>query len=282
MITCNLKGGLGNQLFQIFATIAYAMSHNKPFFFLNLSTLGSGLTIRPTYWDSFLQGLKSFLKTTEQMPQFLTIREQSFHFTPIPQNFVAGYGIVLDGYYQSYKYFQRYQTLIYILIKLDIKQHMIRGIESFRNHLDFSSTTSLHFRIGDYQLYPDTHPILPLNYYKNALKYVMDQSTNFVNVLYFCEDADLAKVETMIGELKTVFPTLKFCRANPTLSDWEQMLLMSVCRNNIIANSTFSWWGAYLNQDQIKTVCYPTHWFGKGVNHDTIDMFPEDWMPIVY
>ena len=110
----------------------------------------------------------------------------------------------------------------------------------------------------------------------------MDQSTNFVNVLYFCEDVDLAKVETMISELKTVFPTLKFCRANPKLSDWEQMLLMSVCRNNIIANSTFSWWGAYLNQDQIKTVCYPTHWFGKGVNHDTSDMFPEDWMPIVY
>jgi hypothetical protein len=285
MITCNLKGGLGNQLFQIFTTIAYAMSHNKPFFFLNLSVLGNGdngSTIRSTYWNSFLQSLKPFLKSMEQMPQFITIREQTFYFTPIPQNFVSGYGIVLDGYYQSYKYFQRYQRLIYTLIKLDIKQQMIRSRESVRDNLDLNSTISLHFRIGDYKLYPDTHPILPLKYYKKALKYVLDENANnFVNVLYFCENVDLTKVEKMVGELKTTFPTLKFCRASPLLSDWEQMLLMSVCHSNIIANSTFSWWGAYLNQNVTKIVCYPTPWFGKGVSHNTTDMFPEDWVPIV-
>jgi hypothetical protein len=56
------------------------------------------------------------------------------------------------------------------------------------------------------------------------------------------------------------------------------MLLMSVCDHNIIANSTFSWWGAYLNQNPSKIVCYPGTWFGPALKHDTRDLFPTDWV----
>ena len=73
---------------------------------------------------------------------------------------------------------------------------------------------------------------------------------------------------------------LTFVRANPLLEDWEQMLLMSLCNYNIIANSTFSWWGAYLNTNICKIVCYPDKWFMPEANKDTNDLFLDDWVQI--
>jgi hypothetical protein len=64
------------------------------------------------------------------------------------------------------------------------------------------------------------------------------------------------------------------------LEDWEQLLMMSSCGHNIIANSTFSWWGAYLNSNPDKIVCYPETWFGPKAQHDTLDLFPEDWIKV--
>jgi hypothetical protein len=95
--------------------------------------------------------------------------------------------------------------------------------------------------------------------------------------LYFCENEDLKEVEDIIKKLQLQYKFLKFERANPLLADWEQMILMSLCNYNIIANSTFSWWGAYLNDNPEKIVCYPEHWFMPQAKKDTSDLFPEDW-----
>jgi hypothetical protein len=69
-------------------------------------------------------------------------------------------------------------------------------------------------------------------------------------------------------------------RGDNTLADWEQLLLMSCCHHNIIANSTFSWWAAYFNSWKDKIVCYPSVWFGNIANHDTKDLCPEEWIKI--
>jgi hypothetical protein len=87
-------------------------------------------------------------------------------------------------------------------------------------------------------------------------------------------------VESTITHLKTKFPFLKFQRANPLLSDWEQMLLMSLCEDNIIANSSFSWWSAYFNSSVDKIVCYPSVWFGKDLKHNIKDLCPSKWRKI--
>ena len=71
-----------------------------------------------------------------------------------------------------------------------------------------------------------------------------------------------------------------FIRASNDLSDWEQMILMSCCRDNIIANSSFSWWAAHFNTNPDKIVCYPAIWFGEVAGHDTRDLCPNEWHKI--
>ena len=98
-------------------------------------------------------------------------------------------------------------------------------------------------------------------------------------ILYFCEEQDNAAINIKI--LKRRFKNLKFIKGDDKLADWEQMLSMSCCEHNIIANSTFSWWGAYFNANKGKIVCYPNQWFGPKLAHkNTKDICPEEWVKI--
>ena len=70
----------------------------------------------------------------------------------------------------------------------------------------------------------------------------------------------------------------EFIKVSDEYHDWEQLLIMSVCDHNIIANSSYSWWGAYLNENKNKTVMYPEKWFGKKMQqHNLCDLFPLTW-----
>ena len=100
-------------------------------------------------------------------------------------------------------------------------------------------------------------------------------------VIYFFEKKDIEQVSNNITMLKETFPRLIFQKPPENLQDWEEMLSMSCCNHNIIANSTFSWWGAYLNENNDKIVCYPSVWFGQMLsNHCTKDLFLNDWKKI--
>jgi len=78
------------------------------------------------------------------------------------------------------------------------------------------------------------------------------------------------------------FPIIEFERATNTLDDWQQMLLMSCCNHNIIANSSFSWWGAYFNVNPTKIICYPSIWFGPKMSDVVVtDLFPDEWVRII-
>lgn len=286
MISCRLCGGLGNQLFQIFTTIAYAIKYSKPFFFLNNQQLGNGSngsTIRYTYWETFLTAMKPFLKNANEIPQLMFIYEKTFLHEDIPENLQHNYGTLLVGYYQSPKYFNNYKEVISKLLKIDLKKMIVKN----RVKINFNDiyTISMHFRFGDYKKYPEIYPLLDYSYYKNALSYIVKEISNFgikkeIVVLFFCEDDSLLESDNIIVKLKKNFPKIRFQRADNKLEDWEQMILMSLCDHNIIANSTFSWWGAYLNSIAGNIVCYPEQWFMPEANKDTSDLFLEDWVPI--
>jgi hypothetical protein len=148
----------------------------------------------------------------------------------------------------------------------------------YNSMYDFEHTISMHFRLGDYKALPTHHPILPLSYYIKALRYIITTSSKTSwQVLYFYELEDAEQVEENISTLKSQFPSISFIPVSSTLSDWEQIILLSLCKHNIIANSTFSWWGAYLNT-QNPIVCYPTTWFGPAQGKKNLsDLFPESW-----
>jgi hypothetical protein len=290
MISCKLCGGLGNQLFQIFTAISYAFKYSKPFFFLNNHQLGNGSngsTIRYTYWETFLTSLKPFLKNMNEIPQLLFITENDFVYQELPDNFNKKYGTLLVGYFQSPKYFDKYKEPICKLLKIDLKKFSVKN--KVLINFDKIHSISIHFRFGDYKKYPNVYTLLTEKYYTNALNFIVNEleqrkinleiQKNIV-VLYFCENESISEVEEIINNLKKSFRHIKFIRAEFGLEDWEQMLLMSLCQHNIIANSTFSWWGAYLNSNANKIVCYPEQWFSPEAHKDTSDLFLEDWVKI--
>lgn len=283
-VTCSLMGGLGNQLFQLFTTIAYSIENNSTFIFPYSTELKIGIT-RPTYWDSFLSGIKLFTTfnnkeiTNEMISKYPQHREIGFHYLKIP-SYANTPKIMLSGYYQSYKYFEKFQKQIYELIHLEEQKTQIKNEYStlFQNDIN----VSMHFRLGDYVGKEQYHPVMNVDYYENAINYLITKiNTNQFTILYLCQDIDNQTVELMITGLRIVFPTINFVKVDDNIDDWKQMLIMSNCNHNIIANSTFSWWGAYFNTNN-STVCYPAKWFGPAFGHYNInDLFPTQWHKII-
>ena len=278
MITCNLKGGLGNQLFQIFAVMAYSLKHGKPFKFLYTDSVPS-VTPRHSYWESFLKSLKSF--TIHTYPANLKmIQHNGMDYKALSASLESEHTI-FDGYFQSHKYFEERQNDIFRLIRLE--EQRAECLAKHGGVFGLTNTISMHFRLGDYKNLEHFHPIMGFEYYKNALTHILSSCQNQKwKVLYFCEAEDTNDVQHIVRGLSEVFPLLTFEKASDQIADWEQMLLMSNCTHHIIANSSFSWFGAYFNTtNKDKIVCYPNTWFcGSGANIRVDDLFPPSWQKI--
>jgi hypothetical protein len=276
MITCNLKGGLGNQLFQIFAIIAYSLKHSQPFKFVYTDFVPS-ITPRHSYWESFLKSLKAF--TIKEYPSTNTkiLRYPDMDYRELPAS--SSEHTIFDGYFQSYKYFEERQGDIFRFIQLE--KQKAECLTKYAS-MDLKNTISMHFRLGDYKHLGHFHPIMGFNYYKNALTHILSSCQyQRWKVVYFCEAEDNNDVINIINSLAEVFPLLTFEKASDQMADWEQILVMSSCTHHIIANSSFSWFGAYFNSNKEKIVCYPNTWFcGSGSNIRVDDLFPPSWQKI--
>ena len=290
MITIQLMGGLGNQLFQIFATIAYAIEHGHQFVFPYTDVLLVGKA-RQTYWNNFLSNFTIFTTkspvckfSNNDLKLLPVLKEPSFKYEKIP-HVSSNTSISLHGYYQSYKYFEKYQDKIYAMMLLSNQQKSVRT--KYTNYLEGCNTVSMHFRLGDYKEKQQYHPIMPKEYYEKALFCILNTKYTFdtpIRVLYFCEKEDNLIVMGVIEQLRSSFSKyskLVFVKVEDDMEDWKQLLLMSCCDDNIIANSSFSWWGAYLNQNPNKCVCYPYIWFGPAMGTVYLDdLFPPSWSKI--
>jgi hypothetical protein len=273
MLTCYLQGGLGNQLFQIFATISYALTHKKMFSFTKQKHLDSK---RNTYWDSFLSPLSRFTKDDVYRQQkIFKLSEIEFSYNELP--YKAEDNILLYGYFQSEKYFINHIDIIMLLIKLKEQKEDIR----LKYMAAGGTMASVHFRSGDYKLLQDHHPIQTLDYYNKAIQHIIDKDPSCTTYLIFCERNDLTEVLLMLKQLKEIHPLIQINIIDFSIGDWEQLLIMSLCKHNIIANSSYSWWGAYFNTNPNKIVCYPEKWFGKKLEaNNTKDLCPKEWVKI--
>lgn len=274
MISVNISGGLGNQLFQIMTLIAYSKKYSNQFI-IEKKPYSPGCTFRNVYWSNLLNKLQQFLINGQI--NFQKYEEPSYEYNELPIISDKD-NLILSGYFQSYKYFDMFKKQIICDLDLETKK---TNVKNKIVDVNIEEMVSMHFRIGDIiRVHRNNYQILNIEYYINALKYIESKDKN-IKVLYFCEEEDITFVKnSYINPLKNMFPNIIFVQTDAILEDWEQMLLMSSCKHHIIANSTYSWWSAYLSDDiKNKIICYPNKWSHSTIiKDDTIDLFPNNWI----
>ncbi len=263
-----LAGGLGNYLFEIACAYAYAKKHNKQ---LVLSKESSVVIHKhlDEYKENVLKNCQQFFVPNIQFNNPKSIPESSFSYQEPP--FIEG-DVLIEGHRQSSKYFDEYKDDIKEIFKINenvfdkvYERNICDVIEKIKN----SNSCSIHVRRGDYLNSPNHHPLQNMNYYMKAIKQMPKDSFFFI----FSDD---------IQWCRQSFPDIpeKFVFVEG-FKDYEDLFLQSICKNNIICNSTFSWWSAYLNDNPNKIVVIPSIWFGQAYSHyDTSDLYCEGWIKI--
>ena len=166
----------------------------------------------------------------------------------------------LYGYFQSEKYFEKISDSI--RQDFTFKNPDTTLIKELRDEADGRPIVSVHVRRGDYVSLQGHHPLLDRQYYESSMSVFKD-----VLFVIFSDDPEWCENQEMFHGFRV-----------SDASDITTMYTMSQCNHNIIANSSFSWWGAWLNNNYHKVVIAPKQWFGKELsNHNIDDLIPKDW-----
>jgi len=297
MIIVKLMGGLGNQMFQYAAGRSLACRHN------------AGLKLDVSFLESDQKGvaarayelrhlnisadiatsrevaemtgcgksrIETMLARFRQITGLTKLKsnvflERHFHFN---QEFLtASDNTYLEGYWQSEKYFKEIEEIIR-------REFVVRYPLAGKN-LEISeliksvNSVSIHVRRGDYVTNPETrrtHGICSLEYYLESIKEICKRAPD-PHFFVFSDD-----MEWVRRSLKIDYP-VAYVDFNGSDNAYDDLRLMSLCRHNIIANSSFSWWGAWLNSNQGKLVVAPRTWL-MDKSHDTSDILPDAWIKI--
>ena len=199
--------------------------------------------------------------------------EPHFHFDPAFFK-LSGVEILLNGYFQSPRYFESVAELL--------RERFQPAAALSATATDWAAkiaaspcSVSLHVRRGDYLEWPYStlHDALDRGYYDRAANLVQRLAGERVEFFLFSDEPDF------IADAFADLPGAHVVRSDPHKS-WEDMFLMARCRHNIIANSSYSWWGAWLNPAQDKRVIAPARWFtpGKLAACNVLDLYPDDWI----
>lgn len=257
-ISAILMGGLGNYMFQIAVAYAYAKRYEMSVGFNCAESSGPHKHITE-YDNNVLKKVDLYHVRDYKAIQH---NETSFNYQPIPK---YDNNVLLYGYFQSEKYFKDYENDIRELFM----SYDIELSNEINNILTNHNTCSIHVRRGDYLKYPDHHPTQTVEYYTNAIHLINEDAV----FLVFSDDIGWCK-----EHFKSIPRNFKFIEG---YKDYEDLYIMSKCNDNIIANSTFSWWGAWLNNNQNKKVIAPKKWFGPLMkNNNTDDLYCEGWIKI--
>lgn len=302
MIVVRVMGGLGNQLFEYAAARRLAMVNNDQLK-LDISTYAvsprpyrldkfniiediasvseverlTGADSRNTFPQRVRRRLSRYVQKLRPTCKTAIISELSTGFHPDVLH--AKGDVYLNGYWQSERYFIGIEDVI--RSEFTLKEPPDATNWQMGKVISECESVSLHVRRGDYvsnALYNKVHGTCPLDYYRAAIKLLMGcdfKSRSIENPHFFIFSDDHEWVKQ---NLKLDYPTTHVDH-NGEDKDYEDLRLMSLCKHHIIANSSFSWWGAWLSTNVSKTVIAPKVWFNDQ-SKDSSDIVPKSWWRI--
>ena len=251
-ICCEERGQLGNKMFQVAAGVALALRIGGEFVKTKNNSIHDS-SANEVVW-------KKIPEYTGPL-NFEPYREAQHHYKQIAP---PGKDTILMGYFQSCLYFEEYkQNILDLFLPTAETDQKVNDLLS--KHTNTDKTCALHVRRGDYLNYPEHHPTQEVSYYQEAATF-FPKDTLFV----ICSDDILWCRKNL-----TFLQNKVFVEGN---KNYEDLYLMASCQHNIIANSTFSWWSAYLNKNPQKKVIAPKLVVGKKLSHlNTKDFYCKDW-----
>lgn len=290
MIISKITGGLGNQLFQyaigrnmalknktdLRLDVSFYDTQEKRVYLLNnFNIAGDILNEKETGYIKKIQKRYSpswfFNKINNKVLLLKENSDKYFQFDPSIIRTSAQKDIYLNGYWQNEKYFNDVRDVL--LKEFVLKDDKNLEEKNVFKKINSTNSISIHFRRGDYLTEKKYHA-LPLSYYKEGLnKILRETGTENIHLFIFSDDIDWVK-----KEFKTEYPTI-YIDNQDNLTDCEQLIAMSECKHNIIANSSFSWWSAWLNTNKDKKVICPSTWTEPEKNNID-DLFPNNWIKI--
>lgn len=280
MFIIKIIGGLGNQMFQYALGLSLSIKfntefkmdisgfdlyklHNYSMQYLNINEHMASKSDLSKYNNS-LSKIKSKILPYYWRP---IIRERQFNFDQKILNLKKN--AYLDGYWQSEKYFKNIE---YILRKeFTIKDEFNTIEPDLKNRIINSNSVSVHVRRKDYVSADRTHQVhgtCSKEYYQKAINYISSKIKN-IKIFVFSDDIKWAE-KNIIFNFRTEYID------HGIEKNYIDLALMSMCKHNIIANSSFSWWGAWLNANSNKIVITPNEWF-KDKTKNTKDVIPKKW-----
>ena len=295
MVIIQLTGGLGNQLFQ-YAIGRALISKSKEELLLDtqsynwdtlrnysLNRFNIKVTLATPEDCEYVKQKKTFLidriiskVTFKKMPYYRKsyIIESSFSFDKFINKYRTS-SVYLQGYWQSEKYFAHIRSVLLNEICVNDEYCSDYFIEYKTRISSNNNSVSIHIRRGDYVSNSETmafHGVCEIEYYQLAMS-VIEQM--IVRPTYFVFSDDIEYAQQIFGVNDNVI----FIHNVP--EDYEELMLMSLCKHNIIANSSFSWWGAWLNRNEDKKVIAPKRWFAnEEMQLKTADLIPNSWIKL--
>lgn len=290
MIIVRIKSGLGNQMFQYAfyrnlkeknITVKMDLSlYNNSYHLLNHNGYELNRLFSIKEDIATAEEIKSY--SDEEVDLFSRFRRKIFlrkktHYVPkefkYSEDYMKLYNVLLDGYWQSEKFFKDITDIIREEYRFTIKMDLLN--QKIADKIINQNAVSIHLRRGDYfsQVnYKKFGIICNMTYYENAIRFIENR---IMNPYYYVFSDDINWAKENLKHLKNV----TFVDWNNGRNSYRDMQLMSLCKCNIIANSSFSWWAAWLNNHQDKLVLVPSKWFGD-TKIDTSDLIPESWIYI--
>lgn len=282
MVIINLKGGLGNQMFQYAFGRTLSIKNNDELK-LDLNSLDQAKMIGNIY-RPFSLAYFNINRDIASLPEIASCQKSAGLLTRVKnilwgdqtnlfnQEYLNQIGnLYLDGYFQSPRYFENIRTVL--LNEFTLASPLPEYGNKIMEQIENSQSVSVHIRRSDYLSNPQVKKQFGLcskGYYLKAID-LMQEKIKDVKFFVFSDDISWVKDHLNFSE-NTVFVS------DSALKDAEELSLMSQCQHNIIANSSFSWWGGWLNQNTNKLVIAPTPWFNN-VNYDN-HLLPKSWIQL--